>query len=595
MTPKGLLWRFYRRPRAALSVSLRDVTGKLQDLARSTEADFLEVGSRLDRIMSHARAEAQTITDMLETSRERRQPVLTRALDEVRAWTGHAERAAGSEPLFAALEPVVEAASQPLEALQDTVRVLRLLGFATRIESAWLGDQAGNFQTLAAEVRSLADGIEEKSASLAEARQAMSRLLDRARHTAAHQERIQRNEMLRLTTECAAGLEELHQEQERITGLSAGARSDYQKVAAGVGEIVMNLQSHDSVRQRLEHIVESLKHVRQGLIGQDIPMEAGAAARNVELQVVQLREARADFLTAIGGIRQELDRIGGVATDYPRMVRELTGRSRETDHFAAISATMAELGESRAALSAAAEEVRLACARMIGFVTDIETLGERLMRLGLNAEVQAVQLSGCGAVMEAVASNIRMVAQNASENARAAGVALRELGAPAARLKEALGKDSDSPVRDPHEMAARLSRMAGELAATDEENRKMLASVAGGAEAVAREIAALRDGITADEMADRMASLCLVALDGIAAELRGRAGRMPEGLAAQELERAAAIYTMHTERGVLESFAGAGVAAAPEPLVQAPGFDASEIAASEIVDASGFGDNVELF
>jgi chromosome segregation ATPase len=536
-----------------LAASLEEVNGKLHHLAHSTEADFLEVGGRLQRIMSRAQGEARALTDLLEKAQGRRQPVLGRALDEVCAWTESATGATATEPLIAALEPVVCAAGEPLGALEDSVRVLRVLRFSTRIESAWLGNQAAGFAALAEEMRSLGEGIEQKSAALAEARGSMSSLLSRARETAAGQEQAQRAEMLRLTTACAAGLEEIRQEQERISEISGGVRSAYEKLAAEIGDMVMTLQCHDSVRQRLEHIVEALRRVRDGLSGRTATLGPATTLHNVRLQAAQLGQAQAAFLGAVSEIRKRLQRIGETVADYPRLSRELAGEDdragRMEERFTAIVATMTELGESRRVLSTAAREVQSACARMTGFVADIETLGERLVRLGLNAEVQAVQLARCGAVMESVASHIRRAAQMASDSAKAAGAALRGLEVPAARLASALGTESH-----PHEMTAQLRRMMADLSATQTENRNLLASISSGADVLAREIESLRSGITADEITNRIASSCLDTLGQAARTASAKAGRLAASLDAQALEHASANYTMHAERDAHQSF-----------------------------------------
>jgi hypothetical protein len=594
MTVREVLWRLGRRTRATIESSLKEIGEKLQHLARSNETDFLAVGGRLERIMSHARAEVQTIAQMNEAVRERRQPALIRALTEVREWTGRAEAATSSEPLLAALDPPVRAAGDPLYALTETVRILRVLSFSTRIESAWLGERAANFQALSGEVRSLADAIEAKVSALGEARESLLTLLEGAHRTASEQERAQRNKLLDLANRCAAGLEELHREQDRISHISGVARSDYEKVARGIGEIVIRLQSHDSVRQRLEHIIESLQHAREGISGRAPMLGPASALQYVELQKAQLRQAQDAFLSAIGDIQEQLRQIGEIVGDYPRRSRELSGQGRPGDpdaasrmesHLLDVAGNIEELEDSRRILAAAAEEVQAASARMVGFVEDIEALGERLMRLGLNAEVQAVRLADCGAVMESVASSIRRTAQSASENAKVAGAALRELVAPAARLSAAFVRRGDSALADPDEVASSLRRATRELTETRAETDRLLVSMAEGAEMLSHGIAALRSGITADRVAEEVASSCLEALTRVSDVLRAKSGRMRQSPDAGGVERAKAIYTMSAERDAHATFArSAGVGVADR--------DEAEWAQEK---AFGVDDNVELF
>jgi hypothetical protein len=214
---------------------------------------------------------------------------------------------------------------------------------------------------------------------------------------------------------------------------------------------------------------------------------------------------------------------------------------------------------------------------MSAFVAEIETVGERVLRLALNAEIQAVHLAGTGVVMEAVAEGIRSTAENASESAQAAGQALRKIEY-AARDKNpatsgcwgAYGEEGG-----PKQLAARIRRLASELKSEDVKRMETLSSIAASAGDLCGEISELQQSITAGLVFDQGVGACLHALRGLASSVptRNAKARM------DTVVHAAGRYTMRAEREAHNDFVGAidsGIASQPQ-------------------HASEFGENVELF
>ena len=349
-----------------------------------------------------------------------------------------------------------------------------------------------------------------------------------------------------------------------------------------VGGVVLELQIHDSTRQRVEHVQEALTR-----LAVDFASRAGAADAppGVALQGAQLREARETFLAAVGNIKTELQAIGETLAGLAWKVREQadsapgSGGQFDQDlerHAAGIKQAIAEWVASRRALGEAAGEVELACVRMSSFVAGIENVGQRMLRLALNAEIQAAHLAASGVVMEAVAEGIREVSQKASASAAGASGSLRDVERAAGRLSAAVdtGIEGDRA----GEMASRTCRLAAEVAVRIGESRGLLGSLAGCGDAMAAEIQALRRGIVADRVLGEVSAECLEALEEIVATARPAAGSpAPERRPAPDTTGS---YTMHAERDVHDSFIGARAV----PAVVAPPIPASE-----------FGANVELF
>lgn len=508
---------------------------------------------------------------------------MTQALEEVRAWTGETRAGADSDESFSAIQAVLRDVGEPLHTLEETVRLLAILRFTTRIESAWLGDQAADFGSLAEEMRSLGEGIEAKSQALAEAQLDVSALLDHARQTVSQEEGRHRSEILGLTAECAESQEEVRREHESITQTSAAARQDYERVAADTSDLVLALQAHDSVRQRLEHVVESLRRVQERIASGTA--DAASVSQIVSLQGAQLGQARKALLEAVGNVRASLARIGQIvgARQHDETMRDAADGMAA--HLLAMATGMEELAASRRMLAGTGEQVRRACVRMTAFVEEIEALGARLMRLGLNAEVQAVRLEHCGAVMESVASNIRRIARMSSEGAHKAGGLLRGLAPLAEKLAASLG-EGGAGARNPIEISGQLRTTSAALLADHDEDGKLLASIATAADSLARQIEALLASITADRITERTVGSCLEVLDRVVRDVKRRAPRVSQRADTRFVEQSSAIYTMDAEREAHQAFT-TGISGEESILVAAG-------------KAGGMGDgdmgeNVELF
>jgi len=566
--------------RTEIAGILRAVGRKLSEVAQSTERDFLAVGGKLESIVTRAGEAVAALAGVAEAVGGEPGHALAGALDEVATWTVQASRCAECDPLLAHLIGVVRSVAAPLRDLQRAVRTLRVMGVVTRVETARLGDRAAGFRALAGETGDLAEGVEEKAEAILSAVEGLCKLLERTRRTAAEQERLQQGDLLRLVEACAAGLRDLSTRQERVRKDSRGVEAGYREVMRRVGDVVLGVQIHDSTRQRFEHVQEALT----GLAAY-FASGAGAAEAltGVALQEAHLREAQEVFLTAVATIKTELEAIGesfaGLAWTARALGEGEPGAAvpfdREIERDAAgIRQAIEEWVASRRALGAAAGEVNRACARMTGFVAEIESVGDRMLRLALNAEIQAVHLAASGVVMEAVAEGIRGISQQASSSAAATGGLLREVERAAGRLSTVLGTGIEG--QRAGELASRTCRLAEEVCAASAAGRRLLHSLAGHSDKLAGDIQALRGDVVADRVLAGISADCLDALAKIAVPVR--AGKLAERRPA--LSRTEGRYTMHAERHVHDVFTGAGAIRAAVEVPEA---------------ASEFGANVELF
>lgn len=595
--------------------ALHQVSRSLAALSEATERDFLAVGEKLEAIHSHFQAETASFGGLLEEIDQKRAGHLGRAFDEVAQWAREAGGAADCGALLAGLGPVARAVNGPVLELGSSLRVLRVMSIMTRVESARLGDEAASFDALAIRADEMAIGIGRKADDILRTVEELCGLLDRAGRTVGEMSRLEQAELAQLAGQCSAGLEELRREHGRAAEAAASVRSACGNVASGIAGLVMGLQCHDSMRQRLEHVRAAIDELAAS------PVDGEA----VGLQAAQLREAGQTFLAEFGRIAGTLDDLGERASGAARTAREFGGGEEKAGAGDTVAQLFTEAAAqvdgwiaSRLAIAEAVGKVDRKCAEMAGFVSEIEAVGAQMLWVALNAEIQAARLSGSGAVMEAVAQGIRRVSQSACAGAAAAGDALRAVEAGAQRLAAALGDQSGGSTQGAGNVAGRIREIVSQLAATGAEHRRLLQSLAESGERIAGEVAALRQSMAADRVMEQTSAECLASLERIAAEshtAHAPRARRDTGW----LHRAQKNYAMHAEREVHAAFAAGRpsprppgpAAAAPEPVrAAAPEFAAAaahgpaaacpEEADGEAPPASAagpseFGDNVELF
>lgn len=203
-----------------------------------------------------------------------------------------------------------------------------------------------------------------------------------------------------------------------------------------------------------------------------------------------------------------------------------------------------------------------------------------MLRLALNAEIQAVHLAETGVVMEAVAEGIRATSDSASESARAAGQALRAVELAASKMNALTSSGAGADPAEASALGGRIRQLVSDLESADGSSTRILASIARGSGDLSVKVASLREGLTAGPRFAEVSQACLDSLEQIAAAVT--ATEAAKKTSSRELAQATGNYTMHAEREVHNEFLGV-------PSAAAQGVQPGE------QQAADFGDNVELF
>jgi len=541
------------------AAELHALSSKLSRLSGATEQDFLRVGGGLEGTLSRARTQFETLEALLDEG-ELRSEDLPSTLAGISAWADAEGQDNGCSRMIDTVEKAVAATHGPLAALQGSARTLLVTGTLTRVESARLGERAAAFEALASEIAELATGIDRKADVIVDATRSMRSMLEQARGSAQALEGGKRSELARVIAQCQDAHRKIEAERQRVRLVAEQTRDGFKTVLSTIGELVIALQCQDSTRQRMEHVQAAL----------DQMAGRGPTKQAIELQQAQLRDASNVFCDAVRMIRSSLDQLGDtVATFSPTGSdrSQTTSQSAQiAESYVAIQSAIAQWQSMRSAIGGTAGQVSRSCGKIGSFVAEIESVGVRMLRLALNAEIQAAHLAGATAVMQAVAAEICRVSRDASGAASAMAHALRDVGEASAALTATLEK---TDAEGPEKAAARLQDLAEALERGNRDKQQALAQVAADARSLAADIVALGRGITADESMAEVCAACIASLDALRANVPAASHADVEAL-----NEARARYTMRSERDVHQVAGGAAV-------VQ--------------TETAALGDNVELF
>jgi methyl-accepting chemotaxis protein len=558
-------------------VTLGAVRAELNSFIGSTEEVFLPAGERLSEVREGAREivgrcrELASLLDGDDGSLEILDQVLRRAREDQQR-----------DDVVRTVEGVESSSRgihKAIEAVNPLVRTFDVLGVMTRIESSRFAGAGEAFAGLADSVSSLSQQIREQIGSTAESAGILVATTCQAAEQVRRVARARQENLGPLIRQTSAGLAKMRDHHGRVSRASARLSEDFRGVSEAIGELVMALQSHDIVRQQIEHVCEALEKVG----GADARADVHETAR---LQAAQLEHSHATFEKSVRQIQEALGQIGRNIDQVAAQASELLDDQEGSgaSYFAAVEADLANIAamlRNHAAadrsLSEAAGGVRGRVGEISSTIAGVREVGIEMQRIALNATMQAARLGPAGGALEVVAQAIQELARRAettSDTIEELLGALRsdaETLTGATRAREGAGGQMDEIDRSAVALRSAQDRAVG--------------GYAGAMEAVAGLRRRLGDTLAAFDTQDACLELLAGAIGRLRAlaaesETAGQPARAPE-------KAAAATYTMQSERAVHEALYEAS---RPQPEGVLNGAPAAESAKSEATD-----DNVEFF
>ena len=354
------------------------------------------------------------------------------------------------------------------------------------------------------------------------------------------------------------------------------------EVSRNIGEVVMSMQTHDIVRQQIEHVDQTLAELGMRLVAGS----AGAdeAACICELQAAQLRHAAGEIDQAvqaiIGNLREVARKQSGLSQETRGMagIADQTGASFFSEMQRDISVVTVALLESSkvnqslcAAMGAVAETV----GEITSFVGDIEKIGEEIKLIALNAQIKSAYTGDEGAALGVLAEAIQRLSIDAIDHTTVVSGTLQKIIAVTQGLNSGVTSETSNLETEVRGMVASLSSLLETLRGVNEALLRSLSGMDDEVTLLSSDIDQATSGITVHRKVSQVLEGAIMGLSGVTAQARRIAPASAQGA---NLEELASRYTMHSERKIHESLFEGGPASREAPP-----------------DDEELGGNVELF
>jgi len=406
----------------------RDLAG----FSGSVENAFLEAGERLMSLQLQAREISSQTTSVAELLSNDGGSLAV--LDAVLQTAGEDRQDHEIVESVGVVQKSAQAIHRALESFDRLVNTFDVLGMMTRIESARFETSGGTFVGLANAVMSLSRQIREHIGATANSAHALLETASQAGEEVRRVAQIRRENLGPLARQTGVSIQEIAGRRGRAAQANTQLAARFEGVARAIGDLVEALQSHDIVRQQIEHALEALHRL-------DVLDCSGPGLfATARLQAAQLDNSRATFERSVGQARSAFARIARNIEEIAGDAASLLGpadAANEASYVSGVESNLAgivKILESNAAadrlLMDAVASIDQRVSEISRTIAGVQTIGVEMQRIALNATIQAARLGQDGGALEIVANSVQGLA--------------REAGASSSTIEDRLGGIRDA-------------------------------------------------------------------------------------------------------------------------------------------------------
>jgi len=576
------------RSSAGWSAGLGGMAAELKVVAATTEDEFLAIGGSLQDFYQRGAGISSLASEMVgEVAGEQVSGAMSglgEMLDEMGRYVENAQQEIErSSSTLHEILGLLDHVAGPLAGFKKVNKVLRMLSISTKIESARLGQSAAGFDTLASDVGNLSVQVNEKAAIILSRKDELSKVIEQTLTGVLDSGAQQHDLVTGILDKTRGSLAALTAINARCTSAAAGISAVSEEVSRNIGEVVMSMQAHDMVRQQIEHVDQTLSELKGRLAAG--PVDADEVAAVCELQTAQLRHASAELDAAVQTIIGNLQEVARKQSGLSRETSSLSGIADQAGgsfftemqkDISVVTVALLESSKVNHSLCVAMGAVSDTVGEIAGFVGDIETIGEEIKLIALNAQIKSAYTGDEGAALGVLAEAIQRLSIDAIDHTNAVSGTLQAIIAVTDRLNNGVCLEISSLEAEVSGMVASLSSLLDVLREVNETLHRSLSRMDDAVTRLSSDIDQVTAGITVHRKVSQVLDGAVLGLGGIITEARRLA---PAKASGAKLEELASRYTMHSERKIHESLLEGAA-----PLPQAPS------SADQ-----GLGENVELF
>ncbi len=410
--------------------TLGHVCTALTRVVASSEDDFMALGMNLQRVQTMSSASRKKIAAAMALFKgEGDEDVLARITDYVQGsqeqTTTAQQTAVDLCERLAGMLVLIDAIAGKSRVLEKSGLFLRVVGINTGIECARYSELESTFKVVAEETVHLSEQVAAATEVLqdkaAGARQEQTRTLEQARGSISGLEQL----VAGTGTVTQTALAKVAELIDYSVAVVNKAEQTAAAVTAEINQVVMGIQFHDNLRQRIEHVTEALEEIEDPATLTE-ERQLGQACLMMELQksqldnlVVELGELYSTQTRALGNIIDEVAHLKARLQDVA--AEQSSGRQEDTPLVAlqqGISA-LQELNHDSATLGTT---IRASAARAEQVVDDMQeairntyTVTIHIKMNALNAIIKAAQSGQSGMALQVLAQSMVAVSNDTRE------------------------------------------------------------------------------------------------------------------------------------------------------------------------------------
>jgi methyl-accepting chemotaxis protein len=588
--------------------ALRSIDGELLTLTGSTEEEFLAIGAKLHDFQQRAgniTSLAQELVNLV-TGEEVVNGI--KSLDRIVGrmdyfLTNSLEKDVQSSSTLCRIIEVLDDLDDPLAGFRKINKTLRMLGICTRIESTRLAEGAEGFDNLASDVQQLYVQINDGASSVNDRKKELSVIVRQAIDRVRRIESEQRAEVGAMLGNASLSLGVLAEVKAKCTGFASSITTASQDVSRNIVEVVMAMQFHDITRQQIEHAGEALADLcsrvesRGGAAEGSGELDAiiGDALAVTELQAAQLVHANTELADAVGNIMENLRGIAAMENAISREAREMAGSADEAgssffkemeSNLTNVANALKRSAEENRGLVIALEGVDSTIEEISLFVKSIETIGEEIELIAINAQIKAARTGEDGAALGILAEAIQKLSLDARSQTGAVTGMLKSITDASGNLCRDVDAETSLLEAEVREITTNLGEMLRMLHNINGSFISLLESIERSVESLNTDLGNTATGIRVLQRTETVLGKVIDELTGLVFQMRPMVRSSPVAASSANLVDLSGRYTIHSERIIHEGVARTNIPDAGKGFIPASHQDG----------VSGeYGDNVELF
>ncbi len=593
---------------AALLPSWRDrlhgANHILHELAASTEGEFIRLGEKLQEFYFRTKGLSELSSQVAKclSGEELKQDM--DGLQSLFAQVQEQDDLSGKGvSVLSSLLSRFEDISAQLGRFDQTIRNLHVLCNFIKIESARLDSRDTGFNMLGDEVRKLAGNVTVKSAELMKHSENLADVIRQGLRRVADFEKKQQGHSRLILDQAVQSLSAMTQRHQSSSETLGDIATSWKRISQSISEMVASMQFHDITRQRLEHVCDALRDVG-GKLGTTDSAKAGEnpfkpwrifrmhtenrseaisglseAIVPCQVQSVQLKDADADMLSAVGRIIENLKRIASEITVMSTEMQMLASAGSQKEEsflsdlekkLSSLADAIASYGEINREWSASMELITVSARDMTVFISEINKIGIQMRMIALNASIHAAHLGQEGAALGILAESISRLSSETSQKIDEISDSLRAVMKEAGSFAfhQTAQPDQIIPADRTHlagptgrvqqiDMSAQIEGMIAPLHQLDRNVSDLLARIGHDGNALTQDIETTIQSITVHEKISGEIRKVTFELESMVEKMRALCPALVSDSDRKEMANMTDRYTMEREREIHESIAGA--------------------------------------